>query len=242
MSRLNQIVAVVNGQKARTREALTKLHQALQKDTNFSGISRNYQPRDDEGEQLPAEHRLPVMTAEDLISEGRIQLESLFDIVWLQDTNNCFAKGTIKCGALFIPDVPVTHLMFLEKQLIDIKTFVTKIPLLDQTVNWDHSDDGVSTSQPVDSLKTKKVPKSLTVAEATEHHPAQVQVYNEDAVVGTWTTRHLSSAVHQSRQRELLQRVETALDAVRFAREEANNMEVENSDAAGKKLLDYIFN
>ena len=52
------------------------------------------------------------------------------------------------------------------------------------------------------TLRTKKVPRNHVKAEATEKHPAQVEVYYEDVAVGYWTTVKFSGALPaQPRQR-----------------------------------------
>ena len=55
MTKLNQIVAVVNGKKSRAQKQLTEVYKKPQKPGLFEGISRTYQPSDEEGETLPAE-------------------------------------------------------------------------------------------------------------------------------------------------------------------------------------------
>jgi hypothetical protein len=77
-------------------------------------------------------------------------------------------------------------------------------------------------------------------AEATEKHPAQVEVYYEDITVGYWRTVKFSGALPAQRINELLARVERLQEAVKFAREEANNLEVEEQKV-GEKVFQYLF-
>jgi hypothetical protein len=90
------------------------------------------------------------------------------------------------------------------------------------------------------TIKTKKIPRNHVKAEATDKHPAQVEVYYEDVVVGTWRTIKFSGALPASRVNELLNRVEKLQEAVKFAREEANNMEV-TEQKVGAKVFQYLF-
>jgi hypothetical protein len=90
------------------------------------------------------------------------------------------------------------------------------------------------------TIKTKKIPRNHVKAEATEKHPAQVEVYYEDVVVGTWRTIKFSGALPASRVNELLNRVEKLQEAVKFAREEANNLEV-TEPKVGAKVFQYLF-
>ena len=43
-------------------------------------------------------------------------------------------------------------------------------------------------TDPVRTIRTKKVPRNHVKAEATENHPAQAEVYYEDLPVAYWTT------------------------------------------------------
>ena len=130
---------------------------------------------------------------------------------------------------------------FLEKQLVDLHTFIKKLPVLDASESWtyDASADCWAT-EPVQTVRTKKIPRNHGKAEATEKHPAQVEVYYEDVSVGNWRTVKFSGALPAKRVHDLLARVERLQEAVKFAREEANNLEVEEQKV-GEKIFHYLF-
>ena len=88
-------------------------------------------------------------------------------------------------------------------------------------------------------MKTKKVPRNHVKAEATKEHPAQVEVYHEDVVVGHWRTVRFSGALPARRVNELTDRVERLQRAVKFAREEANLREVEQQEV-GAKVFEFL--
>lgn len=69
MAKLNQIIAVEKGVKAKSHQDLTAAHQGLQKPALLSGIARTYQPKDEEGEQLPPESTRVQVRAEDVLRE-----------------------------------------------------------------------------------------------------------------------------------------------------------------------------
>jgi len=91
----------------------------------------------------------------------------------------------------------------------------------------------------VQTTKTKKIPRNHVKAEATDKHPAQVEVYYEDVVVGYWRTVKFSGALPASRVKELLDRVDKLQQAVKFAREEANNSEVTDQHI-GDRFFAYL--
>ncbi len=62
----------------------------------------------------------------------------------------------------------------------------------------------------------------------------------EDVTVGYWRTVKFSGALPAQRVNELLERVERLQEAVKFAREEANNLEVEEIKV-GERFFKYLF-
>lgn len=242
MTKLNQIIAVEKGVKTAAFQKLTDVYQTLQKNALLSGISRTYRPRDEEGEQLPPESTKVQVRTEEVIKETVEELTRLFDVTATKEWANCEAKAdVIVDGTVLLTAVPATYLLFLEKQLVDLHTFIKKLPVLDAAESWEFdASANCFATEPVQTVKTKKVPRNHVKAEATEHHPAQVEVYHEDIVVGHWRTVKFSGAVPAKRVHELLERVEKLQQAVKFAREEANGLEVTDQKLGGK-VFQYLF-
>lgn len=242
MAKLNQIIAVEKGVKSRSFQELTEAHHQLQKPTLLSGISRTYRPKDEEGEALPPESTRVQIKADEIIRRTVEIMTELFDVTAIKDWANCKATANVVVdGQTLLADVPVTYLLFLEKQLTDIHTFVKKLPVLDASETWsyDSAADAFAT-EPVQTIRTKKIPRNHVKAEATDKHPAQVEVYYEDVTVGYWRTIKFSGALPASRVNELLERVERLQQAIKFAREEANNTET-TEQKIGDKIFQYIF-
>ena len=242
MPKLNQIIAVQNGRKTQAKEVLTHAYHQLQKPDLLSGISRSYKPKDESGEPQPPESKLVQIKVDDIVDRVTRELTELFDIVATQDYANCQAKADIKVdGKTLVSDVPVTNLLFLEKQMTDLQTFIEKLPVLDAGERWnfDAAQDCYA-SEPFQTTRTKKIPKSHIKYEATKEHPAQVEMYFEDVTVGVWTTVKFSGAIPASEKNRLLERVRTLSDSIKQAREDANGMEVAKKQV-GDALLSYIF-
>lgn len=240
--KLNQIIAVEKGVKSKSFADLTEAHHAVQKTGPLAGIARVYQPRDEEGEQLPPESTKVQIKAEDILRSVGTTLTRLLDVTATKDWANCEARADVVVdGRTIVADVPVTYLLFLEKQLVDLHTFVKKLPVLDAAETWvrDDSTDSWRT-EPVRTTRTKRVPRNHVKAEATEHHPAQVDVYYEDVTVGTWTTVKFSGALPAKRVNEILDRIIALQTAVKFAREEANGTDVTDR-RVGAAVFGYLF-
>ncbi|MBL1288852.1 hypothetical protein ACFTXO_06015 [Streptomyces sp. NPDC057067] len=242
MTKLNQIIAVEKGVKSKSLQDITAAHHKVQKPALLAGISRTYQPKDEEGEQLPPESARVQIKAEEALREMSASLTRLFDVTATKDWANCSARADVTVdGRTVVSEVPVSYLLFLEKQLTDLHTFVKKLPVLDASESWslDPSTDLWKTD-PVRTIRTKKVPRNHVKAEATDKHPAQVDVYYEDVPIGYWTTVKFSGALPARRVNELLERVEKLQHAVKFAREEANGAEVTDR-RVGDAVFGYLF-
>lgn len=241
MTKLNQIVAIEKTAKADSNAAITAAYHIIQKKEPFSGIARTYVPKDEDGQPLPPEATKVQVRAEELLATDVRQAWSrLLDLVATKDSANASAQADIKVnGQTLIAGVPVTYLIWLEKQLVDLHTLIGKLPTLDQSYDWHEDTAGDWATSPTQTVKTAKVPRNHVLAEATATHPAQVQMYTEDIAVGTWTTIKFSGAMPATRQRELLARVAALQVAVKFAREEANGLEVTDKRVGGA-IFDYL--
>lgn len=242
-TRLNQILAVEKGVKASSARDITDAYHSAQKIAPMTGIERRYKPRDDEGEQLPAESTKVQFTALDQLKAAQNALGKLFDITATKDVANTHANADVVVdGKPLLSAVPVTYLLFLEKQLTDLHTIVKKLPVLDPSENWQVHDAvaGIYRTDPVTTTRTKKVPRNHVKAVATANHPAQVELYYEDVVVGYWEKTGYSGALPAARVTALLGRVEKLQEAVKFAREAANNTEVVDTRVADK-VFGYLF-
>ncbi|MBB6053119.1 hypothetical protein [Armatimonas rosea] len=242
MTKLNQIIAVEKGVKTAAFQKLTDVYQLLQKNALLSGISRTYRPRDEEGESLPPESTRVQLRTEEVIKEVTEELTRLFDVTATKEWANCQAKADVLVeGTVLLKDVPATYLLFLEKQLVDLHTFIKKLPTLDASESWEFdASANCYATEPVQTVKTRKIPRNHVKAEATEHHPAQVEVYYEDVAIGYWRTVKFSGALPAKRIHELTERVERLQQAVKFAREEANSLEV-TDQKLGAKVFQYLF-
>ena len=187
--KLNEIIAIASGRKGEVQKAVTETYHKIQKEGLFDGLSRSYKPRTEDGEKLPAEQKFPQLRVRDLIADAGVRWLDLFDITLTLDHGNCLARADIVVDEqVLAKDVPVTTLLFLEKQLADIKAFIGKLPVPDPAEKW-HYDSGQDSlaTEPTQTARTKKVQKPIVLYDATEHHPAQTQLITEDVLVGDWT-------------------------------------------------------
>jgi len=236
--KLNQVLAVERQTKGKTHSAITRIHQATQKSQLFNGFSKVYKPNDEDGEQFPPENVRVQMSVPDSLKQARRALSELFDVTTTKDfANRAASADVVVDGDTILEGVPATTLLFLEKQLTDLHTFVAKLPTLDPSEEWAFDEAaGLWKTPASQTTKTKKVQKPLVLYPATDHHPAQTQIIAEDVIVGNWTKVSQSGAIPGTEKTAMLERIEKLQKAVKYAREEANQTE-----APEQKISDNVF-
>src|ERR1700756_4155016 len=119
MTRLNQVIAIEKGVKNQATRVETDLYHALEKRPLFAGLSRKYTPKDDEdGDRLPPEAVSVQIKTGDVLKQLTQSLTRLIDVTSTKDAANTAARADVKVdGTVIAADVPVTTLMFLEKEV-----------------------------------------------------------------------------------------------------------------------------
>ena len=240
--KLNQVVAIEKGAKATGEKALTDAYHLAQAKGPWGGVIRVYQPKDEDGDQLPPESTRVQVRGQDVLDQVRLNFGRLLDITATKDEGNTQARADVVVdGEVVLSQLPVPTLLYLEKKLGDLQnSLLRSLPILDPADSWEWDENqGVYKAEQVQTIRTKKVPKSFLKAPATEKHPAQVEVFTEDVNVGTWTTTKLSGAFTETRKMELLDKVRRLIQAVKEARELANVTEVRDV-RIGEAVFNYL--
>jgi len=242
MAKLNQILAIEKGIKTRVLAELAELQKATEKAALVNGFTKTYQPRDEEGEMYPPESQKVQFEHQSVFDQISAGLAELLDVTATKDWANCTAKADVVVdGRVLVANAPAPFLLFLEKQLAELTSFVHKMAELDAANDWNvDPTTGLFKTEPTATQRTKKVQRPIVLYDATEHHPAQTQLITEDVVVGQWVTVKLSGALPAPRKKVLLARIEKLAQAVKFAREQANGSDVVDQKI-GAAMLDYLF-
>ena len=240
---LSQVIAVERSLKGKWESDKTALHRESEKAEFFQGFTRTYRPLTEGEETYPPEAKRVQLRAEDVFTRLRERLTDLFNTTATKDNANCAARAdVIVDGAAVLLDIPVPTLLWLEKQLTDLNTFVAKMPTLDPAYDWaPDAASGLMKTSVETTHKTKKAQKALVLAQATEKHPAQTQMIVEDVVIGYWDQTRLSGAMPAPARQAILRRIESLLKAVKTAREQANTTAAPPVDIA-TKVFGYLFN
>jgi hypothetical protein len=239
--RLNQILAVEKGIKERTLRTLTELYQAAQKPGLFNGFVKRYRRLNDQGETYPDQRQKVVMGAEDSLKKAIAAKVELLDITASKDFANQHAVADIIVDEVAVlSGAPATFILWLEKQIEDLRTFVTALPVLDVAEDWDYDrNTNAYKSNEVSTHRTQKVVEPIVLYAATDKHPAQTQMITKDIIVGYWDEVKLSGALPVPRKTVILARIEKLLRAVKTARETANMTEAARQEV-GAQLLNGL--
>lgn len=242
MAKLHEIVAVATGKKAEAQKYVTDAYHLLQKPDVFDGLRKTYQPLEEGGEVLPPESKNPQANLGKIVEGAKAKWEELFDLTLQLDAGNQVAKADVEVdGQVVARDLPVPTLLFLEKQLTDVRSFIEKIPVPDPAERWSpNANTGGLSTEPAKTGRTKKVQKALVLYPATEQHPAQTQLITEDVLAGYWTTIKYTDRVQADKKSTALARASKLLDAVKVARERANATDVPKKEMGGA-LLGFVF-
>ena len=115
------------------------------------------------------------------------------------------------------------------------------IPTLEPQKHWDKDTTrkDVYIADQIKRLRCKKVPVPIELAKATDRHPAQVQLINEDVPVGYWNQTDRSGKISPAEKSDLLARLDTLIFAVKSARARANDTEIKRVNI-GKRMVTFI--
>ena len=243
MPQLNAVIAIEKGIKSRGHATKTKVYRILKdQKTSFEGMTKTYTPKDDEGERFPPQSQRVQNRVGDLLTELATTMSEMLDVEHRKDVGNMSAVADIKVGSTtLVVGAPVTFLLHLEGQLKDLRAELENVPTLSPSLSWEWVENqGLWRSPPVETTKTKKVPRVITLAPATGRHPAQAQVVPEDVVVGSWMQENFSGAISTPEKKDILGRLNQLQDAVKQAREAANSTEAPPPCNVGQALFAYL--
>lgn len=146
-------------------------------------------------------------------------------------------------GVVLLKDMPINQLVGLESRLTRLRATFAAVPTVNAAVKWEVADLGlkgaVKTAEPVITTKTEKKLVPVTIAPATDKHPAQVEKTYPEEVVGKYTTVKFSGGATSQQKADLLDNIDALIAAVKQARTRANNVEATNKKISSA-LIPYL--
>lgn len=242
-TKLEALLGVLKTVKQNTNRTIDQYHKNIQKRPLFDGLNRTYQPTNEEGEELEPETQIVQLDTEAMFKELFAGWTRMLDLSATVDVTNTHASAPIMVGDVQISEpLPGIHLVHLEKELTDLYTHIKNAPVQDPSKHWTwDAEREMFVADAVKTLKSKKVPRNHIRFEGSDKHAPQIDVYNEDVTVGTWTKVDVTTALTPRRKRELLDRVQELITSVRVARSAANDTEATDVRYA-ERLFEYVLN
>lgn len=229
----------LKGEENKTGGALLK---SLARPEPFTGQLRSFQSKDEGGETRPREDKKVVGNANQVLAEFADLFGRRFNVTATKDLGNTEIRVDVFVeGVKVLEALPPTFILTLKQKLEEVQGLLQNIHTLPQEDDWTlDPNTTLYRSAPDVKASTKKVPRVLVKAEATDKHPAQTELLQEDITVGWWTTVKLSSALPLPEKTALLTRVSKLIAGLKLALEEANQYRREES-TVGTQVAKFIF-
>lgn len=246
MAKLHELLAVESDLEKVYGQILEETRTNFTKHTErYFGFQQRVELFDEEAPDEPDQNKEMDDTVPRKLEYTAEHVVRYLDAVLQKEKTNQTAVGDIVVdGTVIAKDVPATFLLGLENKLKNIRDKVYKaIPTLQPGVKWERDEslgaDVYKKAYPDEKFRTKKVRKNHVLAEATEKHPAQVEVYTEDEKVARLVTNTWCGMISSAEKSALLGRIDKLLYAVKKARQRANMTKVVDT-TIGKELFEYI--
>lgn len=248
MGKLHEILAVEGDLEGVSKKVVEEAKNTFTKKPNhFKGSHKTLKMIDEERahEEAAAEAHVELVTTVDKkLGYVAKSLMKYYDAVLQKEATNQVAKADLVVdGEIVASDLPATFLLGMETRLKTLRQLYETLPTLPPGVKWEKDEsqgEGVfmSTHPEIRNKEEKSIKHHVTY-EATEFHPAQIETWSENNVVGTFTTQQWSGMISTARKSELLGRIDDLIQAVKQARQRANSQEVLDVNV-GQALFDFI--
>ena len=248
MPKLHEVIAVRSNLNGQGDKALGGVKDLFDKKKHHFGSKLvTFIPKA-EGEPTKTEEQSDIQTTvvKELNWFSNIFAKAI-DNTYQIDLTNMEAKADVVLEDQTDPllkSVPATTLLALEGYLEKVHELLNHVPTLDPAKAFtpdSQKGPGYYIARPTETNRTKKTKKNHVLAEATDKHPAQVHMYEEDVPIGTLQTQEWSTLITPAQKAELLNRCDMLERAIRRARARANEAEVNTTAKIGNRLLEYIF-
>lgn len=238
---LNQLIAVEKEEKKKLTNQISELHRSSQVSSLLNGFDKKYEALQEGGLVFPPESMKVQVSASEAIEKTAKLMSQLIDMESTKNKTNTAAKADIVVnGEVLVADVPSVTLLSLEKELRDLAVFVEKVVELDPSENWVKDEQsGLFKTGAFKTHRTQKVQKPIVLYDATDKHPAQTQLISTDEIVGHWVMVKTSGAMPKTEKEALLDKINTLLNSVKAAREQANMVQIQKFDIS-KQLFNFL--
>jgi hypothetical protein len=158
-------------------------------------------------------------------------------------TNQTAVADLVVDGVTLAEALPATWYLGMETRLKKLRAILEAIPTHEPGIEWVlDPEKGHDIYKSADTIKTRREEKDFAfkvLYDATKEHPAQIEKWNENKVVGTYFLQKWTSTVSPAKKSEYLARCDKLISGVKRARQRANEAEIVKKQVS-KTLLDYV--
>lgn len=244
MSELHGVIAVLPSLKGTANQALTSVRTTFKnRQHQFGGHSKTYKPIEDSGQKEQPEEVPMTMTVGEELAHFKEQFTPFLDASYQVDITNTRAKADVILDGLELKDIPATFLLQFEKHITAMRQALGEVPVLDQKFNWTPDETlgkGVFRSREEITYKSKKQLQSKVLFEGDEHHPPEIEKWQEDVRIGEYTTQRFSGMITVQQKIALFRKLDKLQQAVKKARSQANKEE-HSTDTVADQIFKYMF-
>lgn len=173
---------------------------------------------------------------------------------WAQSENlqeakavgNSLAKADlIVGGAVLATNLTVDQLLGLSHRLKALQRVLSTAPTLDLARSWTPTTDagdvaGAYKSDAQITTKPEKTVGAVTLAPATDKHPAQVKEISIERILGKFESVRFSGELTSAQKANLLANLDALITATKEARQRANSVEIPPTQNVGDKVVDFL--
>ena len=242
MAKMHELLAVEADLNKTSAKMLEEAKITFEKKPDhFQGQVRTttYLKEDRSGENTQ-DQKAMVTTVDDKLDYALGHFGRYLDAVLQKEKTNQTANADLVVGGTVIgAGLPSVFLLGLESKLTDLRGVLLATPTLNPGIVWNadpSKGDGVFVSAPQEQLKTEKVEEFLTVAPATDKHPAQVTKVTKDVNVAKITTLLQNGMWTSARKAKVLDNLDELIMAAKKARMRANLADVQGGNIADELI------
>jgi hypothetical protein len=247
MAKLHQILAVESDLEGKYKRTCEETKKVFGKPAMFTGSHRKLITFDDsDGMEYPEENQAMTTTVKERIEYTGASISAYLDALFQKEATNQVANADLVVDNVTIGTaLPATFLLALESRLKYIRSIYETMPTLQAGVEWkpstDKGADVWDMVHPEEKIKTKMTFKSQILVEPTEHHPAQIEKWEEQVPVGKFVRNVWCSMITSHQKSEVLGRIDKLIQATKQARQRANAQDIIKGNV-GEKIIDFINN
>lgn len=245
---LHEILAVENDKENAAKIILEEAVVTFtKKQEHFIGKVVEYKPFDENSPDADVQSKELDTTVYDKLDYALNAVVQSIDVTATKEAANQLAVAdVILDGEVIFIALPATTLLTLETRLKRLFDSFKHIPTLAPGRKWTQDPNKgkhIWVDEPETKFRTSRTTKHKILVEPTEHHPAQIDKWQEDERIGIYVSTTWCGMISPAQKSNLLARTNKLIVAVKEARQRANTQPIENihiGDTIKKYLLESV--